>query len=375
MLEKHNFLVAMLDGMDQKVSSFSDKIISLEARIQTLEETENHQMNAARGIYQAANARQNDLEAKIKECATTIGENSRKCDIIEKLAQRIAQLESSSTSHPQTGMQHNSGAQNLSLAIYGLKLKEHENVIGAVNTLFTYMGLKEVRCRSAYRTPNKPEVDRLPVIIADLCSIEDKQAVLHRKRYLRAMPMYHAVFIKSSKTHTEQVMDANFSVMLKEISNGESYFISDNGRIRQRYGPSRRSDHDDKHNAQTYRSAEYSNGGARPKTNTYHDVARNRYAERNDNRYYPRITHNTQRRYSDAVARGLNDVRNGTYRPESNATVNNLYNEQRQTDDHTTLTTAYDTYAQQYINRFSNPQHNQHHNDAGRTVTQACSKN
>ena len=175
---------------------------------------------------------------------------------------------------------------------------------------------------------DNPEVDRLPVIRADLCSIEDKQAVLHRKRYLRAMPMYHTVFIKSSKTHTDQVMDANFSVMLNEISNGESYFISDNGRIRRRHRTSRT---DDQHNDQTYRYTGYSNGGALPKTNTYHD--------------------------------------------ESNATVNNLYNEQRQTIDHTTLTTAYDTYTQHYIDRFSNPQHNQHHNDVGRTVTQACSKN
>ena len=231
------------------------------------------------------------------------------------------------------------------------------------------MGLKEMRCRSAYRTPHKPEVDRLPVIIADLCSIEDKQAVLHRKRYLRAMPMYHTVFIKSSKTHTEQVMDANFSVMLTEMSNGESYFISDNGRIRRKYRTSRTND---QHNNQTYRYTGYSNGGARPPTNTSHDVTGNRYAERNVNRSYSRITDNTQRRYSDVITRGSNDVRNGTYRPESNATVNNRYNEQRQTDDHTT---AYDTYTQQYIDRFSNPQHNQHHNDAGRTVTQACSKN
>ena len=103
MSEKHNFLVAMLDGMDRKVSSFGDKIVALEARIKTLEENENHQMNTARGIYQAANVRHNDLEAKIKECAAAIGENNRKCDIIEKLSERIVLLESArtDTSHPQ----------------------------------------------------------------------------------------------------------------------------------------------------------------------------------------------------------------------------------------------------------------------------------
>ena len=34
------------------------------------------------------------------------------------------------------------------------------------------------------------------------------------------------------KTHTEQVMDANFSVVLNEMSNGKAYYVCDNGRIR-----------------------------------------------------------------------------------------------------------------------------------------------
>ena len=41
--------------------------------------------------------------------------------------------------------------------------------------------------------------------------------------------MYHNVFIKSSKSHMKQVMD--FNVVLKEMTNGNANYISDNGRV------------------------------------------------------------------------------------------------------------------------------------------------
>ena len=46
------------------------------------------------------------------------------------------------------------------------------------------------------------------------------------------MSQYRHVFLQPSKSHTEQVMDPNFSFVLNEMSNGDAYFISDNGRIR-----------------------------------------------------------------------------------------------------------------------------------------------
>ena len=79
------------------------------------------------------------------------------------------------------------------------------------------------------------------------------------------------VFLKPSKSHSEQVMDANFTIMLNEMSNGEEYFLSDNGRIRRR--PS---------DTPTYRNSDFQNigkdrrtggsfGGARSKTTYIHN--------------------------------------------------------------------------------------------------------
>ena len=61
-----------------------------------------------------------------------------------------------------------------------------------------------------------------------------KRAVLERKRCIRNMPQYQHDFVKASKSHTEQVIDANFNIKLNEMTNGDVYYMSDNGRIRKK---------------------------------------------------------------------------------------------------------------------------------------------
>ena len=117
--------------------------------------------------------------------------------------------------------------------------------------------LSHVKCISAIRTPHIPESDRLGVVISDLRSLKEKQDLLYRKRYLRSHPVHSNVFIKSTKTHTEQVMDANFSVVLNEMNNGKAYYVCDNGRI----CPKPRDNRDIRTNI--------AHGGARPKTFTH----------------------------------------------------------------------------------------------------------
>ena len=60
--------------------------------------------------------------------------------------------------------------------------------------------------------------------------LREKRAVLERKRYIRHMPQYQHVFVMVSKSHTEQVIDANFNIMLNEMINGDVYQVSENGR-------------------------------------------------------------------------------------------------------------------------------------------------
>ena len=90
------------------------------------------------------------------------------------------------------------------------------------------MNLQNMKCISAYRTHYRHDIQRQGVVIAEMRCTEDKREILKRKRLIRYHLVYHNVFIKSSKSHVEQVMDSNFNVVLKEMTNGNKYYISDN---------------------------------------------------------------------------------------------------------------------------------------------------
>ena len=114
------------------------------------------------------------------------------------------------------------------MSIYGLP--DYHDVSNMVNRLFHDINLT-VKCKSAYRTPTRAHGNRVGVVIAELYSIEDKRSALERKRNLRTIPIYANVFIRAAKSHTDQVMESNFGVILSEMTNGEAFHISDNGRI------------------------------------------------------------------------------------------------------------------------------------------------
>ena len=158
---------------------------------------------------------------------------------------------------------------NLASAIFGL----HTNgdAMTTVNHLFADMDLN-FRCVSAYCTPPRPELQCSGVIIANLKSLNDKPEILTRKRYLRNILRYRNVFLQSLKSPSEQVIDANFTIMLNEMSNGDEYFLSDNGRIRRRPSdtPTYRNS-DFRSTSKYYRCTGGSFGGARPKTTYIHN--------------------------------------------------------------------------------------------------------
>ena len=249
MSEKHQICVTMLDGMDRKVSDIGDKLIALESRVETLEKNQILHLTNVQSIFQASNARHNELENKIRDCVPVINTNKKKCELLDQLSMRISQVVNQLKS---IGAHQNKDATNLSVAIYDLR--NCDDVIKTVNQLFYDINLSHVKCVSAIRTPHRPESDCLGVVISGMRSLKDKQDLLYRKRYLRSHPVHSNAFIKSAKTHTEQIMDTNFSVVLNEMNNGKAYYVCANGRIR----PKPRENRDIKSNI--------AYGGTRPKT-------------------------------------------------------------------------------------------------------------
>ena len=70
-------------------------------------------MNAQQ-IFQASNSLQNDLEKKLRDCASAINIYAQKCEMIDQLSARVAQIET--REHPN----QSNDIENILLAIYGL---------------------------------------------------------------------------------------------------------------------------------------------------------------------------------------------------------------------------------------------------------------
>ena len=64
-------------------------------------------------------------------------------------------------------------------------------------------------------------------------------------------------------------MDANFNVVFNEMDNGRSYYISDNGRIRQKSSDNRDGGRTGVGSAYMYNSSSHAYGGARPNTHIH----------------------------------------------------------------------------------------------------------
>ena len=191
MTEKHQLMVTMLDGMNSNVTNIAHQLEILETRVQALEQDEH-----------------------VRD--STVNNLKLKCDKMEELSTRVIKIEEQCAQrkdpHPTTFV------DNFDIAIYGLITQD--DVIDSVNRLFEDMNLQNIQCRYAFRTQSRPEMSRPGIVIAELKCLDDKRSILERKRFIRHMPQYRDVFIKSSKTHTEQVMHANFTMMLNQMTNG-----------------------------------------------------------------------------------------------------------------------------------------------------------
>ena len=337
MNEKHQFMVAMLESMHSKVSNIEEKLMSIESRVQKLEENEHIHMYNAQGIYQAANTRQNDLEKQLRNNTVILKNMENKCEKVDDLTVRMTQMEQFLTQQQHATFQQSTThhqhsynkSEKLGIAIYGLQ--NSDDVTRSVNTLFWDMNLCNVKCVTAHRTASRPEQNRPGVVIAELSSLADKQAVLERKRFLRAMPQYSNVFVKPSKTHSEQVMDANFGVLLNEIPNGDSYYISDNGRIQRNNRDANRDSNVARHgNRGDYRNYD---GGARPKTYRYDNNRDDRQSYR-DNYHYRNNRNNNYQSYASTTYNGNHSQENrystrNSYRDTGRNDYNSIYNSTR----------------------------------------------
>ena len=101
------------------------------------------------------------------------------------------------------------------MLLWGQRISESVSVTGAA--------------RLPSRIPNKPGYVKVSFRTCD-----EKVLVLRNKMVLKDIDDYSNVFIKSSKSHAERLIELNARAILRELPQGRNFRIDANGRIRQR---------------------------------------------------------------------------------------------------------------------------------------------
>jgi hypothetical protein len=105
-------------------------------------------------------------------------------------------------------------------------LKYAQDLIDALGEeISTHVTIKDAkRCNN--RNTGKP-----PLLKIAFSSVEEKVSVLRAKKLLKNNTAYKNVYLHSSKTHTERILELNAKTLLSELPNGNQFRVTANGRI------------------------------------------------------------------------------------------------------------------------------------------------
>ena len=122
----------------------------------------------------------------------------------------------------------------LSLNIVCMNLKESgDSDLGLANRIVGSLGqdvADDVRitgaCRLKSNVRDKPGIFKIA-----FRNLEDKKKVLRSKVKLKDHAEFKNVFLRSSKTHTERLLELNTRTLLKHIPNGDQLRLTSHGKI------------------------------------------------------------------------------------------------------------------------------------------------
>ena len=96
--------------------------------------------------------------------------------------------------------------------------------------IYNHLNLRDIKIIRAMHTAERN--GRPGIVKIQLGSVTDKVKVLREKSKLaKSDGEYRNVYLRSSKTHTERLVDLNFRTLLHELPNGKNYRVAGNGRV------------------------------------------------------------------------------------------------------------------------------------------------
>lgn len=172
-------------------------------------------------------AMRSDIDLELAIHKNEIDQLSRSVDSV---IQRLNDLEENSGHQMSAGIsQSYSPNDDPSLTVIAMNVQKTEEPIPDVaREIVSHLDnsaavVAASRLRDRYGKPGLVKIS--------FFSPREKKNVLREKRNIRYVEKYKTVFIRSSKSHTERLIELNARTMLSELPHGNQFRITSNGRI------------------------------------------------------------------------------------------------------------------------------------------------
>ena len=213
-----------------KSGSHTDDVSTLRAEVEALrEQFRRYRHDTAEQIdaLQVENA----FENKFRELRSTIdSENSVLIRRFEDIENRLAKIE-----------EHFHFDPEVTVVAQGVTATPNEDAQQVARELIrnglNTVDIPVIRAkRLPSRNANKPGLLKI-----ELPNLEAKKKILRRKTQLNKVQQYRKVYLRSSKTHAERLIELNTMTLLQQMPSANQFRMTGNGRLipvdERRYGP------------------------------------------------------------------------------------------------------------------------------------------
>ncbi|VDI28368.1 Hypothetical predicted protein [Mytilus galloprovincialis] len=125
---------------------------------------------------------------------------------------------------------------DITITASGLPFSDDENIVEKANDLIRALGedvSDNVNVTAAARLPSRFS-DRPAIVKISFSNLDEKVKVLRNKMKLKQTDTYKNVYIKSSKSRIERLIEVNARAVLRNIPGGRALRVDASGRIKSR---------------------------------------------------------------------------------------------------------------------------------------------
>ncbi|CAG2219113.1 unnamed protein product [Mytilus edulis] len=133
---------------------------------------------------------------------------------------------------------------DITVTVSGIPFSDGEDLMEKAHDMILALGdsaADSVRISAAARLPSRFN-DKPGIVKISFQNTEEKVNVLRNKMKLRQTEKYKNVFIKSSKSRVERLIEMNARAVLRNLPDGRDYRVDASGRIKKRDNQTQRGD-------------------------------------------------------------------------------------------------------------------------------------